>query len=68
MPIYEFECPNGKITAKLVKVGTITIRCPSCHKKAKKIMSTCTFELKGGGWYADGYSHQKEGKNAKKRG
>jgi len=62
MPIYEFECPNGTITAKLVKVGTKTIRCPRCRKKAKKIMSTCTFELKGGGWYADGYSHKKGAK------
>ena len=49
MPIYEFECPNGTITEKLVKVGTKTIRCPRCHKKAKKIMSACTFELKGRG-------------------
>jgi putative FmdB family regulatory protein len=62
MPIYEFECPNGTITAKLVKVGTKTIRCPRCHKKAKKIISQCTFELKGSGWYADGYSHKNEGK------
>lgn len=62
MPIYEFECPNGTTTAKLVKVGTKTIRCPKCHKKAKKIMSACTFELKGGGWYADGYSRKKGAK------
>jgi len=67
MPIYEFECPNGKITAKLVKVGTKTIMCPRCHKRAKKIISACTFELKGGGWYADGYSHKNEGKSPKKR-
>jgi putative FmdB family regulatory protein len=66
MPIYEFECPNGTITAKLVKVGTKTTTCPRCHKKAKKIMSACTFELKGGGWYADGYSHKKEAKAPKK--
>jgi predicted nucleic acid-binding Zn ribbon protein len=29
---------------------------PIAIKKPKKIMSQCTFELKGGGWYADGYS------------
>ena len=60
MPIYEFEFPNGTITAKLVKVGTKEIKCPKCHQKAKKIMSRCTFELKGDGWYADGYSSIKE--------
>ena len=56
MPIYEFECPNGKITASLVKVGTKEIICPKCHQKAKKIISHCNFKLKGDGWYADGYS------------
>jgi putative FmdB family regulatory protein len=66
MPIYEFECPNGKITPKLVNVGTKTITCPRCHKTAKKILSACTFELKGGGWCADGYSHRKDGKGVKK--
>jgi putative FmdB family regulatory protein len=66
MPIYEFECPNGIITAKLVNVGTEAITCPKCHKKAKKTMSVCIFELKGGGWFAEGYSHRKEGKGAKK--
>lgn len=65
MPIYEFECPNGTITAKLVKFGTKRIRCPRCHKKAKKIMSACTFELKRGGWYTDGYSNKKKKKAPK---
>jgi putative FmdB family regulatory protein len=63
MPIYEFECPNGTITAKFVKVGTKAIKCPKCHQKAKKIISRCTFELKGGGWYADGYSSKKKVKS-----
>lgn len=27
--------------------------------------AVCTFELKGGGWYADGYSSNKEGKCVK---
>jgi putative FmdB family regulatory protein len=67
MPIYEFKCPNGTITEKFVKMGTKEIRCPMCHKEAKKIMSACSFSLKGGGWFADGYSHEKEGKSAKKR-
>ena len=62
MPIYEFECPNGTITTKLVKMGTEEIECPKCGKKAHKIISTCTFVLKGGGWYADGYASKKDGK------
>lgn len=49
MPIYEFECPNGTISEKLVKVGTNEIICPKCGKKATKIISRFNFHLKGGG-------------------
>jgi len=59
MPVYEFECPEGTISEKLVKMDTKEITSPNCGKKAKKIMSLCSFELKGGGWYADGYSSKK---------
>lgn len=59
MPVYEFECKCGEITEEFVKMGTQTIACPKCSKKAEKIISRCTFELKGGGWYADGYKSKK---------
>jgi len=59
MPVYEFECPKGTVTERIVKVETDTIDCPECGEKAKKIISQCSFELKGGGWYADGYSSKK---------
>ena len=62
MPLYEFMCPNGKITEKFVRMGTKEIKCPKCHQKAKKIISLCTFELKGNGWYADGYSSENKDK------
>ena len=56
MPFYEFQCPEGTITESLVPMGTSHIKCPKCNKRAKKIMSACSFKLVGGGWYADGYS------------
>jgi putative FmdB family regulatory protein len=56
MPMYEFKCQEGTVTEKFVKMGTKEIKCPKCHGKAKKIISSCTFKLKGGGWYADGYT------------
>lgn len=59
MPVYEFECPEGTITEKLVRMDTKKIKCPKCNQMAKKIISPCTFELKGGGWYSDGYSSSK---------
>jgi putative FmdB family regulatory protein len=59
MPVYEFECQCGKITEALVRINTEQVECPKCHKMAKKIISPCSFELKGGGWYADGYASKK---------
>ena len=59
MPVYEFQCPCGKLIEELVKMGTEEIECPGCHQKAKRILSLCHFELKGGGWYADGYAAKK---------
>ena len=56
MPVYEFECKCGHNFEELVKMDTKSMTCPKCQKKASKIMSPCTFELKGGGWYADGYA------------
>ena len=61
MPVYEFECRCGEVTEELTKMGTRSIICPKCGKKAKKIISACSFELKGGGWYADGYASRKSG-------
>jgi putative FmdB family regulatory protein len=60
MPVYEFECKCGLITEALVRMDTRSIECPKCHDKADKIISACSFELKGGGWYADGYASSKK--------
>ena len=59
MPVYEFKCIDGTVTEKFVKMGTESIKCPECRKRAKKIISSCTFKLKGGGWYVDGYASKK---------
>jgi putative FmdB family regulatory protein len=56
MPIYEFECAQGTVTERWVSMGTEIIACPCCNQEAQKIMSRFSFELKGGGWYADGYA------------
>ena len=61
MPFYEFQCPEGVVTESLVPMDTRTIKCPHCNRRAKKIMSPCSFKLVGGGWYADGYSSTSKG-------
>ena len=35
------------------------IECPICNNTAKRIISLSSFELKGGGWYKDGYGTKK---------
>ena len=65
MPFYEFKCPDGTITEKLVSMDTKTITCPHCQKRAKKIISPCSFKLVGGGWYADGYASPNSSNNKK---
>ncbi len=60
MPVYEFQCKCGHIVEELVRMDTKSIECPKCRAKAKKILSACSFELKGGGWFADGYASSKK--------
>jgi putative FmdB family regulatory protein len=60
MPVYEFQCKCGHITEALVRMDTKAVECPKCHDEARKILSACSFELKGGGWYADGYASSKK--------
>ncbi|KFZ26314.1 MAG: Zinc ribbon domain protein [Candidatus Izimaplasma bacterium HR2] len=58
MPVYEFCCPVCGILEKRMKMKDFNvkkIKC-DCGKIATKIPSVTTFELKGGGWYASGYS------------
>ena len=59
MPVYEFECEKGHVTEAIVKMDTQKIDCQTCRRPAHKILSVCSFELKGGGWYADGYASKK---------
>lgn len=58
MPIYEYECEAcQKITEarQSIKDAPLTT-CPACGGTVNKIISQTSFTLKGGGWYADGYS------------
>ena len=58
MPIYEYECTSCcnvfEIFQRMTEDPLTT--CPDCSGSVKKLMSTSSFQLKGGGWYADGYS------------
>lgn len=63
MPIYEYGCSGCEhVFEQMQKMSDPAPSiCPSCgSEKVGKIMSTGSFHLKGGGWYADGYSKEKK--------
>ena len=58
MPIYEYECCKcGKIVEAWQSLSDKPVAdCPDCSGDMKKLISKSSFQLKGGGWYSDGYS------------
>ncbi len=64
MPIYEYECQKcNKVTEAWQNVSDEPLTsCPDCHGSLKKLISSSSFQLKGGGWCADGYCSAKQGK------
>ncbi len=61
MPVDEYECPAcEKIFEVQQRMSDDPLsQCPDCEGPVTKIMSRSSFQLKGGGWYADGYSSAK---------
>lgn len=64
MPIYEFRCEKcGRINVRSLPISSKqdTVVCEKCGEyKAKRMISSSTFVLKGGGWYAEGYNKTKK--------
>ena len=58
MPIYEYECENCKDPVEIIQGinDAAKRKCPECGGKIKRMVSRNSFQLKGGGWYKDGYS------------
>jgi putative FmdB family regulatory protein len=62
MPIYEFRCARcGELSEVVQRVGERPPPCPKCgSKRMARAVSRTSFQLKGGGWYADLYASKKE--------
>ena len=60
MPLYEYKCNNcKKVFERLNNIYDNSDEfCPVCGSVSHKILSHSSFVLKGGGWYASGYSKQ----------
>ena len=59
MPVYEYECSGCEkvfeVQQRLSEKPLST--CPTCGGQVRKLISMSSFQLKGGGWYSDGYSN-----------
>ena len=65
MPIYEFVCEAcGRLTEVMQKLNDPPPpACPECGEaRLARLVSRTSFQLKGGGWYADLYSSAGKGK------
>jgi putative FmdB family regulatory protein len=65
MPIYEYRCSKcGKTFEALQSISAEPIsKCIYCLGKTKKIISLCSFQLKGKGWYITDYKSNGETKS-----
>jgi len=59
MPVYEYQCEacQDVIEAQQSLSDKPLTTCPACTGSLKKLISRSSFQLKGGGWYSDGYSN-----------
>lgn len=58
MPVYEYECGGCSKAFEVqqrIADKPLTI-CSECGGTLRKLISMTSFQLKGGGWYTDGYS------------
>jgi len=59
MPIYEYSCQDCRTAFEELRAVTDRSRptCPACGaRRARRLISRSSFQLKGGGWYKDLYS------------
>ena len=68
MPIYEYRCDKcQKIIEVMQKFSDKPLtRCPSCSGRLARIISNCSFQLKGSGWYVTDYKKGDSGWKDKK--
>ena len=56
MPLYVYTCSKCKHEfEEIVFTSDPPPKCPKCKGKVAKQMAPTNFQLKGSGWYKDGY-------------
>ena len=63
MPIYEYQCAAcGRVEEKWQKISEDPLTtCPACGGSLSKLISNCSFHLKGSGWYVTDYAGNRTG-------
>jgi len=62
MPVYEYQCESCSNQFELRQKFSDppAESCPACGGTVKKMISSASFTLKGGGWYTEGYGGSKK--------
>jgi putative FmdB family regulatory protein len=64
MPIYEYKCVKCQKVIEVMQKFTDKPlgRCPSCGGRVSRLISNCSFQLKGSGWYVTDYKKGDSGR------
>ena len=61
MPTYEYSCTScGTFDVEQRITEPALSTCDKCGGPVRRLISRSSFALRGGGWYADGYSAGKK--------
>ncbi len=69
MPIYAYKCKKcDEEFEEIQKISASPLKKhEDCGGKLEKLLSLSSFQLKGEGWYRDGYSKRESGSDVAKR-
>jgi putative FmdB family regulatory protein len=62
MPMYSYHCIKCNEVyenIRTIEQRDIKLVCPVCSDKCERIMDLSSFQLKGDGWFKDGYGSKK---------
>ncbi len=62
MPMYSYHCTKcDEVYENMRSVAQrdVKLQCPVCSDLCQRILDLSTFQLKGGGWFKDGYGSKK---------
>ena len=70
MPLYTYqcyECMKVQEVMRSVEDRDKSVACDRCMVSSERIIDLAAFQLRGGGWYKDGYSKKPKPKTKPKK-